>query len=59
MASKKKKRKKIKSLEKQKQEHIEKIEDYKGKDYTLPEYWEKEVKRIDREIDNGKEELSD
>lgn len=59
MASKKKKRRKIKSLEKQKQEHIEKIEDYEGKDYTLSEYWEKEVKRIDREIDNEKEELDD
>ncbi len=43
MAGKKKIKKSIESLDKQIKEHEEKIEDYNGKDYTLPEYWEKEI----------------
>ena len=47
---KKKRRKKIESLKKQKQKHLEKIKDYEGKDYALIDYWEKEIKNFDEEI---------
>jgi hypothetical protein len=54
---KKKSLKKIKSFEKLKKEHLEKIENYKGKDYTLIPYWEKQIERFDREIQEEKDEL--
>ena len=57
MVDKNKKRKKIKSLEKQKQEHLDKIENYWGKNYALIEYWKKEIENISSEIDKEKEEL--
>ena len=59
MVDKKKKRRKIKSLEKQKQEHSDKIRDYEGKNYALIEYWKKEIENIESEIDKEKEELDD
>ena len=59
MVSKDKKRKKIKSLEKQRREHLDKIEDYEGKNYALIEYWKKEIENIDSEIDKEKKELDD
>lgn len=43
MVNKKKIKKSIESLDKQIKEHEEKIKDYCGKDYTLLEYWKKEI----------------
>lgn len=57
MADKKKKIKKIKSLEKRKQEHLDKLESYEGKNYALLEYWKKEIENIESEINKEKEEL--
>lgn len=50
--------KKIKSFEKQKEEHLEKIGSYSGKDYTLIPYWEKEIKEIEEKIQEQKEKLN-
>ena len=44
MASKKKIKKSIESLDQQIREHEKKIEDYNGKDYILIPYWKKEIK---------------
>ncbi len=49
--------KRIKSLEKTRDKHIEKIKAYEGKNYTTPEYWEKEVKRMEDEIREDKDKL--
>ena len=49
--------KSIESLEKQKQEHKKKIEDYGGKNYTLIEYWEKEIGQFDEEIKKRRRDL--
>lgn len=54
---KKKREKKIKSLEKQREKHLEKIESYAGKDYSLIDYWKKEINRIEEEIKEEKENL--
>lgn len=54
---KKKIKKSIESLEKQKQEHREKIEDYDGKNYALLDYWEKEISSFDNKIDELKRKL--
>ncbi|MBU4069728.1 MAG: hypothetical protein KJ646_01990 [Nanoarchaeota archaeon] len=57
MGSRKKKLKKINSLEKKKEEHIEKIKTYQGKNYALQEYWEKEIRAFEAEIEEEKERL--
>ena len=50
----KKRKKKIESLEKQKDKHVEKIKSYIGKNYALMDYWEKEIERIEEEINEEK-----
>lgn len=47
----KKVKKAIESLEKQKEKHVEKIKDYDGQKSFLIEYWEKEIKRIEGDIE--------
>ena len=54
---KKKRLKKIKSLEKQKLKHKDKMDSYKGKKDYLKSYWKKEIDRIDAEILDEKREL--
>ncbi len=54
---KKKRKKKIESLKKQKEKHLKKIEMYEGKDYSLIDYWKKEIKDFDEEIEEEKEKL--
>lgn len=51
---KKKRLKRIKSLEKLREKHLIKISEYKGPKYTLKPYWEKEIKRIEEEINKEK-----
>lgn len=55
--NKKKRLKKIKSLEESREEHRQKISEYKGPKYTLKPYWEKEIKRIEEEIEEEKKKL--
>jgi len=55
--NKKKRLKKIKSLEESREEHLQKIAEYKGPKYTLKPYWEKEIKRIEEEIEEEKKKL--
>jgi len=58
MGRKKKILKKLKTLEKQKLKHKEKIESYKGKGAdVLKEYWEKEIDYMDAEILEQKRKL--
>lgn len=54
---KKKREKKIKGLEKQKEKHLEKLQLYGGKDYSLIDYWKKEINRIEEEIKEEKGKL--
>jgi recombinational DNA repair ATPase RecF len=54
---KKKRKKKIESLEKQRKRHLKKIKDYKGKNYAVMEYWEREVKDFGKEIEKEKRKL--
>ncbi len=54
---KKKRLKKVKSLEGLRQEHLQKISEYKGPKYTLKPYWEKEIKMIEEEIKKEKKKL--
>ena len=54
---KKKRKKKIESLKKQKEKHLKKIEMYKGKNYSLIDYWKKEIKDFDEELEEEKEKL--
>lgn len=58
MVNKKKKLKKIGSLKKRKQEHIEKIENYEGRNYALINYWEKEIENFEAEIKEEKADLN-
>ncbi len=53
----KKREKRIKSLEKTREKHLEKIKTYEGKNYALREYWEREVERMVKEIKEEKEKL--
>lgn len=53
----KKIRKSIESLEKQKQIHLDKIENYDGLNDTIVPYWEKEIERIEDKIKELKERL--
>jgi len=54
---KKKREKKIKSLQKQKEKHVEKRNSYEGKNYALREYWTKEIDRMEKEIAEEKDKL--
>ena len=54
---KKKRLKKIKSLERIKEKHLEKIQEYKGSKYTLKPYWEKQIKIFEEEIEKEKIKL--
>jgi len=54
---KKKRLKKIKSLEEQKEKHEKKIKSYEGKNYALLEYWEKEINLVEQEIESEKDKL--
>ena len=56
---KKKRKKKIESLKKQKEKHLEKIKTYKGKNYALMDYWEKEIKDFEEEIKKEEKRLED
>ena len=54
---KKKRKKKIESLKKQKEKHLEKIKEYSGKNYALVEYWKKEVEDFEKEISEEENKL--
>ena len=54
---KKKKLKKISSLREQIIKHQDKIEKYEGKDYTVIEYWEKEIRRMESEVKDEEDRL--
>ncbi|MDO8467527.1 MAG: hypothetical protein AABX48_02690 [Nanoarchaeota archaeon] len=54
---KKKRLKKIRSLEEQKEKHRDKIASYEGKDYNLVDYWEREIARMDKDIEEEKSKL--
>jgi peptidoglycan hydrolase CwlO-like protein len=56
---KKKIKKSIESLEKQRQEHRAKIEDYDGKNYALLDYWKKEINSFDNKIEELKRRLEE
>ncbi len=56
---KKKRLKRIVGLERSKQEHREKIDDYEGKDEYLIPYWEGEIKRLDEKIREEKRKLEE
>ena len=45
-------------LKKQKERHIQKLKEFEGKNYTTPDYWVKEVERIDSEIEDIEEKLN-
>lgn len=49
--------KSIGSLEKQKDKHLEKINDYDGKNEFLIDYWKKEIKQFEDKIKELKEKL--
>ena len=48
MGKKKKLKKSIESIELQQRKHQNKIENYKGKDYTLIPYWKKEIEQLEK-----------
>lgn len=54
---KKKIEKSIESLEKQKEKHKEKIDTYEGVNYSLIDYWGKEIRRFEEEIEHLKDKL--
>ena len=54
---KKKRLKKIKSLEKQKETHKRKIEAYKGSKDFLILYWEKQILDFEKQIDLEKKKI--
>jgi len=55
---KKKRLKKITSLEIQKEIHKEKLKSYQGGNYALMDYWEKEIKQFEEEIEEEKKKLN-
>ena len=58
MASKKKIKKAIESLEKQIKKHEEKVKSYKGKNYALIGYWQKEIEERKRQKQKKEEKLN-
>ena len=52
-------KKRIESLEKQREKHREKIDSYKGKKDYLTDYWEKEIERFDAEISEERRKLDE
>ena len=57
MSKKRKIKKSIESLERQKEIHKRKILEYDGTKDFLKEYWEGEIKRFDKEIEEKKDRL--
>ena len=57
MGKNKKIRQKIESLEKAKQEHLRKIEEYVGPNYALVPYWKGEAKNFEKLIEKEKKKL--
>ena len=51
-------KKSIESFEKRKKEHEEKLKTYEGKNYSLKEYWEKEIKQFEEMIDELQQKLN-
>jgi len=49
--------KKIESLEKSRQEHLQKIAEYKGPNYALKPYWKKETENYENQIEDLKKKL--
>jgi hypothetical protein len=45
-------------LKEQKERHIQKLKEFKGKNYTIPDYWTKEIERIGSEIEDIEEKLN-
>ena len=56
---KRKRKKKIESLKKQRDKHAKKIEMYEGKNYSLIDYWKKEIKDFEEEIKEEEKKLED
>jgi vacuolar-type H+-ATPase subunit I/STV1 len=56
---KKKRLKKIESLEIQIEKHKEKLKSYEGKNYTLADYWEKEIEQFEEAIEEEKDKLDE
>jgi|WetSurMetagenome_2_1015567.scaffolds.fasta_scaffold382191_1 hypothetical protein len=46
-------------IKKAKEEHLKKIKEFTGKNYTLPDYWKKEIDRMDSEIEEIDRKLND
>ncbi len=59
MGKNKKIRKRIEGLERSKEEHRKKIENYAGKDLYLISYWEKEIAQRDEQIKEEKRKLDE
>ena len=57
MGKNKKIREKIESLEKSRQEHLQKIVEYGGQNYTLKPYWEGEIENFEGQIEELKKKL--
>ncbi|MEK6878177.1 MAG: hypothetical protein AABY22_01140 [Nanoarchaeota archaeon] len=57
MSRKRKIRRSIESLEKQKEIHEKKIEEYDGKKDFLKEYWGGEIRRFDKKIEEQRKKL--
>jgi len=57
MANKKKIEKAIESLEKQKALHIKKIKEHDKEKEYLTEYWEKQIKAFEKEIERRKKKI--
>ena len=45
-------------LEIQKEIHKEKLKSYQGENYALMDYWEKEIKQFEEEIEEEKKKLN-
>lgn len=57
MGKKKKILKSIESFKKQIEEHKRKVKEYGGKNYALLNYWEKEIKVREEQMEREKEKL--
>lgn len=49
----------IESIKKRKTEHEEKLKIYEGKNYALKEYWKKEIKQFDDQINEFESKLNE
>ncbi len=50
-------RKSIESFKKLKEKHEEKIRNYEGENYSLKDYWTKELREIEKKIKEKEDEL--